>query len=198
MSIEKQENGESKAHDVPKKPRKRISKATLWTIKITFITLILAIIVSFFTEITSGRSHIIVSFVVLALLIVVSIIFDAVAVAVTSCDVAPLLSMASRKVKGAKVAVKLVQNAEKVSNICGDVIGDMCGIISGSAAAAIIIKLAVDNPDMYIYSILMSSIIAAVTVGGKAFCKSFAIKKSKEIVMFTSKILGVFYRPKSK
>jgi CBS domain containing-hemolysin-like protein len=104
--------------------------------------------------------------------------------------------MAARKVASAKVAVKLVQNAEKVSNICNDVIGDMCSIISGGAATTIVIKIALNNPNMYIYSIVMSSLIAAITVGGKAFFKSIAIKRSKDIIMFSSKILSVFYRPK--
>ena len=45
--------------------------------------------------------------------------------------------MNSRKVKGANVAVKFKKNAEKVSSFCCDVIGDICGVISGGAAAAI-------------------------------------------------------------
>ncbi len=130
------------------------------------------------------------------MLVFINIIFDAIGIAATSCDLAPLLSMASKKVPSAQVAVKLVQNAEKVSNICNDVIGDMSGIISGGAAAAIVIKLALDNPNMYIYNIIMSSVVAAITVGGKAFFKSFAIKKSKDIIMFTSKVMSIFYRPK--
>lgn len=179
-----------------KKPQNKFNKRTIWTLKITGITLVLAIVVSFITEITSSRSHIAVSFILLSLLIIISILSDAIGVAATACDPAPLYSMAARKIKGAKVAVKLVQNAEKVSNICGDVIGDMCGIISGSAAAAIVIKIAVDNPSMYIFSIIMSSVIAAITVGGKAFCKAVAIKNSKEIIMLASKVISIFYKPK--
>ncbi|HKL73525.1 MAG TPA: CNNM domain-containing protein [Clostridia bacterium] len=185
----------TKEHEIPPKNRKKINGSTIWTLKITGITLVLAIIISFITEITSSAAHVAVSFVLLGILIAISIFFDAIGVAATSCDIAPLLSMAARKIKGAKVAVKLIQNAEKVSNICGDVIGDMCGIISGSAAAAIVIKIAIDNPNMYIISIIMSSVIAAITVGGKAFCKAIAIKRSKDIIMFTSKVLSIFYRP---
>lgn len=197
VSVPKTEiTNEEPKSEISKQPRKKINKATIWTIKITGITLVLAIVVSFITEITSSRSNIAVSFILLAVLIIISILFDAIGVAATSCELAPLLSMATRRVKGARVAVKLVQNAEKVSNICGDVIGDMCGIISGSSAAAIVIKLAINNPNMYIVSIIMSSVVAAVTVGGKAFCKSIAIKKSKDIIMLASRALGIFYRPK--
>lgn len=188
---------ETKESDNVKKPKKGLNKRTIWTIKITGITLILAIVVSFITEITSSKSNIAISIIILSILIIISIIFDAVAVAATSCEVAPILSMAARRVKSAKVAVKLVQNAEKVSNICADVIGDMCGIISGSTAAAIVIKLAIANPDYNIYtSILLSSVVAALTVGGKAFFKAIAIKNSKEIIMFASKVIGLVYKPK--
>ena len=100
--------------------------------------------------------------------------------------------MASRKVKGATQAVKLVNNAEKVSNICADVIGDICGIISGSCSATIVIMFASNNPNEYIFNILMSSVVAAITVGGKAFFKKIAIKKSKDIMLLAGKIISIF------
>jgi hypothetical protein len=177
-------------------PKKGLSKRTIWTIKITGITLCLALVVSFITEITSSKSDIFISIILLCILVLISILSDAIGVSATSCDLAPLLSMAARKVKGAKVAVLLVQNAEKVSNICADVIGDMCGIISGSCSAAIVLKFALDNPNMYIYNIIISSVVVACTVGGKAFFKSIAMKNSREIIMFASKAISIFYRPK--
>ena len=137
-----------------KKTRKGLSSGTIWTIKITIITLALSFVVSFITEITSSKSNVVVSILILLLLIAINIIFDAIGVAATSCDVAPLLAMASKKVKGAAQAVKLAKNAEKVSNICSDVIGDICGIISGSCSAAIIILFAANNPNQYIFNIV--------------------------------------------
>ncbi len=179
-----------------KKTRKGLSSGTIWTIKITIITLALSFVVSFITEITSSKSNVVVSILILLLLIAINIIFDAIGVAATSCDVAPLLAMASKKVKGAAQAVKLAKNAEKVSNICSDVIGDICGIISGSCSAAIIILFAANNPNQYIFNIVISSIVAAITVGGKAFFKNVAIKKSKELLLLTGKILSIFSRKK--
>lgn len=182
----------------PKKPRKKLSKAAVWTIKITIITLVLAFAISFVSEITAKKSNVIISILVLCLLIIIAIIFDAIGVAATSCDIAPLLSMAARKVKGAAIAVKLVKNNEKVAAICNDVIGDISGIISGACAAAIILKFAVDNPNMYLFNILLTAIVSAITVGGKAFFKSVAIKNSKEMIMFASRVIGIFYHPKNK
>lgn len=181
-----------------KNARKKLSKTAVWTIKITIITLCLAIVVSFITEMTTSVSNVVVSILILCLLIVIAIIFDAIGVAATSCDIAPLLSMAARKVKGANVAVKLVKNASKVANICNDVIGDIAGIISGTCAAAIILKFAIDNPNQYLYSIILSSAVSAITVGGKAFFKNIAIKNSKEMILFAARVIGVFYHPKAK
>lgn len=189
-----EQNNEKKV----KKPRKKLSKGAIWTIKITIITLCLAFVVSFITEITSSKSNVIISILLLCILILIAIVFDAIGVAATSCELAPLLSMAARKVNGAAIAVKLIKNAEKVSNICNDVVGDMAGIISGTCAAAIVLKFAADNPHMYLFNILMSSVVSAVTVGGKAFFKSIAIKNSKELIMFASRVIGVFYHPKNK
>ncbi|WDC83794.1 hypothetical protein PL321_14940 [Caloramator sp. mosi_1] len=80
-------------------------------------------------------------FFVLISIIFVGIIFDIIGVAVTAAEEAPFHSLASRKVKGAKTAVKLIRNADKVSNFCNDVIGDICGVVSGAAGAIIISKL---------------------------------------------------------
>jgi CBS domain containing-hemolysin-like protein len=134
----------------------------------------------------------------LALLIVVAIAFDSVGVAVTSCNLAPLLALSAKKVKGAAIAVKLVKNAEKVSNICNDVVGDMAGIISGTCAATVAIQLFSGDGNLNLFNILISSVVSAVTVGGKAFFKSVAINNSKEMVLFVGRIIGIFYRPRMK
>ena len=179
---------------------KKISKGTAWAIKITIITFILACCVTFVTETASTKSNIVISILLLLFLIVVAILFDAIGVAAASCDPAPLLSMASRRVKGAVYAVKLVKNAEKVSNICNDVIGDMAGIISGICAATIVLKIVSSGEGLTEYSliisILMSSVVSAVTVGGKAFFKSIAMKNSKEMMLFAGRIIAVFARDK--
>lgn len=173
---------------------KRISDSTIWTIKITVTTLFLSVFVSFITELTSSKSNVVVSILMLLLLILISIVFDTIGVAATSCDIAPLLIMSSKKVKGATQAVILVKNAEKVSNVCADVIGDMCGIISGSCSAAIVIMFAVNSPNDYWFSIITSGIVASLTVGGKAFFKKIAIKKSKEVMLFTGRVLSLLLK----
>lgn len=181
-----------------KKNKTKLSDGTRWTIKITVVTFALSLLVSFITEILSSKSNVVVSLLMLTLLVLISIVFDTIGVAATSSDVASLFLAANMNVKGATEAIKLVKNAEKVSNICADVIGDMCGIISGACSAAIVIMFAANNPNDYLFNILTSSIVAAITVGGKAFFKKIAIKKSKEVMLFAGKILSIIRIKKAK
>lgn len=181
-----------------KKNKTKLSDGTKWTIKITVVTFALSLLVSFITEILSSKSNVVVSLLMLTLLVLISIVFDTIGVAATSSDVASLFLAANMNVKGATEAIKLVKNAEKVSNICADVIGDMCGIISGACSAAIVIMFAANNPNDYLFNILTSSIVAAITVGGKAFFKKIAIKKSKEVMLFAGKILNIIRIKKAK
>ena len=103
--------------------------------------------------------------------------------------------MAASKVKGAKSSLMLIRNASRVSNVCNDVIGDICGIISGSSAAFIVTQ--VDFSDVgfmsaAVFSVILSGIVASLTIGGKAFGKEIAINNSKEIISMIGRILSVF------
>ena len=149
---------------------------------------------SFVAEMTETAGNIIVTVLLLLFLIVGSIVFDGIGVAAASCDVAPLTAMASKKIKGSKTAIKLVNNADIVSNVCNDVIGDIFGILSGACTVVIAAKITLDMPTVQgkILTIAISAIVSALIVGGKAALKNYAINKSKELVMMTAKIIAVF------
>ena len=101
--------------------------------------------------------------------------------------------MSSRKIKSGKIGVKLLKNTSKVSSICCDVVGDVCGIVSGTSGVVIvslIIKLTDINE--LLVSLLVTGLISALTIGGKALGKNISINKSREIVTIVSKILSFF------
>ena len=103
--------------------------------------------------------------------------------------------MASQKVKGAKMAIKLKQNADKVSSFCNDVVGDICGIISGSTGSVIAIKIALLlNINTLLITLIIMGIISTLTIGGKAVGKGLAIKKSNIILFRFAKVLTLFVR----
>jgi hypothetical protein len=116
-------------------------------------------------------------------------------VAVTSSDEQPFHSMSSRRIKGAKTAVKLKKNADKTSSFCNDVIGDICGIISGAVGASIASSISLKfNIPIFISSLFITALIASLTIGGKAIFKSIAINKSNEILYEFAKVIDFFIK----
>ena len=136
------------------------------------------------------RNHIIITL----LFIAIGILFDIVGVSVTTADEAVFHSMNSRKVKGADVAVKFKKNADKVSSFCCDVIGDICGVISGAAGTTIAAILVSDYQwNLLLTGLFLTAIISSLTIGGKAIGKSFAINKSDIILYGFAKFVSNFY-----
>ena len=158
----------------PAKGGKPKKKRDLWAVKITVISLFLSAFISFLTELTSSAENIAVTVVILLFLIAASIMFDGIGVSVTSCDITPIVSMASKKEYGAKTAMWLVKNNEKVSNVCNDVIGDIFGIISGACGAAIAIRIVTMTDESWERwtAIAVSAVVSALTIGGKAITLS--------------------------
>lgn len=176
------------------KIKKSRGKIRNWVIIITLWTFLLAITLSFISETIITKANIIVALVVLVLVVLIGILFDIIGVAVTACPEVPLNSMAANKVKGAREAVDLLKNADKVNNFCNDVIGDIMGIISGAVSAAIILRLLLINPDLEksILSAVITGFVASLTVGGKALGKNIAMKNCKFIVLKTGYVVYIF------
>lgn len=166
-----------------------------WIIKITLLAFSISFIFSALSETIIPNVNLIVGIIILIVFILLGILFDMVGVAVTAADIAPFNSMNSRKVKGANIAVLFKQNADKVSSFCNDVVGDVCGIISGSTGSIIAITLANTlNIDKFLTMLIITALIASLTIGGKALGKSFAINKSNTILYEFSKFVSYFYK----
>ncbi len=179
--------------DLKKKTKKLIDYK--WIIQIFFISFIISILFSFTSEMVIPNVNIFIGTLILIVFIVIGIAFDMIGVAVTSSDEAPFHAMASRKVRGAKIAVKMKKNADKVSSFCNDVIGDICGIVSGSAGSIVSLGLAQHlNLNSFFTSLIVTALIASFTIGGKAMGKSIAINKSNYILYEFSKILAFFHK----
>ena len=171
---------------------KRESKKTVrWVVTIFVITLFVSGAISLLSEELLSRSGMAAAFVILFVIVLVGILFDVVGVAVTSADERPFHSMAARKVPGSQESIRLLRSAERVSSICCDVVGDICGVVSGSAsatiAAQVVAKMEFSWPQ--VVSLLMSALVAGLTVGGKAVGKTVAINSCTEIVHTVGRLL---------
>ena len=179
----------------PASAKKETLKAIRWFITIFVTTIVISALISFGSEELMSVSNTPVTFVILLAIILLGIVFDVIGVAVTSADEKPFHSMAARKVPGSQEAIQLLRNAEKVGSICNDVIGDICGVVSGSASASIAAQIIVNFSGSVgeIIMLLMSAMVAGLTVGGKAIGKTFAIGSCTQIVAGVGKIIWFFH-----
>ena len=108
--------------------------------------------------------------------------------------------MAAKKVAGARQAVWLARNAEKVASFCNDVVADISGIISGATGAIIITRITQGMSALptLLITLSVTGLIAAATIGGKAMGKALGISKSVSIVHMAGRILAFLHLPIEK
>ena len=187
----------------PDAAKRQRRKTIRWVVTIFFTTIVISGVISLVSDEVMGNSSIAVAFLILFAIVLVGIIFDIIGMAVASADEKPFHSMAARKVPGSQEAIRLLRNAERVSSICNDVVGDICGVVSGSAsatiAALILTRVEVSWPKGV--SLVMSALVAGLTVGGKAIGKTFAVNSCTQIVHTVGRVLhaiGSLGRKKKK
>lgn len=167
-----------------------------WIITIFVMTVVISAAFSFLSNIVLSTSTIIAALIVLLIIVFIGILFDIIGVAVTAADEETFHGMASRRVRGASEAVNLIRNANKVSSVCNDVIGDVCGIVSGSAtaviAARILMGMQTGEFGSTFVPLLLSAMVAALTVSGKAVGKIAAINSATQIVFATGRVIAFF------
>ena len=165
-----------------------------WAIKTLIITFSLSACFNLFSTAVMDRASIIIAILILLFIILVGVLFDLIGVAITTAEETAFHSMASKKIKGASSAIRLIRIKDKASNFCNDIVGDICGIISGGAAAAVIAFFSVNKSEIRVLliSLVITGVVAALTVSGKAMCKTVAIKYNNRIVYTAALFLSLF------
>lgn len=168
-----------------------------WIFTVSLLSFTLSIVFSFIASVTVNNLPIPVAIVILLLVIAIGILFDMIAMAVTFAEEKDFHAKASRKINGAKTSIRLIRNAPKVSSVCADVIGDVCGILSGSVGTIIAMKITQYYELSIDLQVIISALVAALTIGGKAKFKLVAQNYSTQIVDIFTRVLNIFV-PKSK
>ena len=181
-----------------KQHKKRVPAWLAWGLSVLVLSFALTVLFSFLTEISIKGSPVYICVIVLIVLLFLNIGCDMLANAIITCDPDVFHAMASNKIKGAKRAVTFCRNATKVGSVFADIIGDICGIVSGAASTALVVYIAAEGGTTVelIASIGVSAVIAALTVGGKAIFKHFAMKLNKQIVFGFAKFTTLFKKEK--
>ncbi|NMB34180.1 MAG: Mg2+ and Co2+ transporter CorB [Clostridium sp.] len=166
-----------------------------WIVIIILLTFFLSSSLSVASSILLKDINLFISILLVILIVLIGIVFDVIGIAVTAADEAPFHAMASRKLYGAKQSIKLIRNANKVSSVCNDVVGDICGVISGTSSALIVVKIArtTDGFLPTVIGLCFTGFIASLTIGGKAVGKTLAIKNSSHIVYKVGIVLELIF-----
>ena len=166
-----------------------------WIFTIAIISFIISFGFSAFGELIIPRVHLVFAILILLLFIFLGIIFDMLGISVTVADIGVFNSMAAKKVRGASLAVKFIKDADKVSSFFNDVIGDICGIVSGSTGVSIALILNAEfHFNLLLTTLIVTALVSMLTIGGKAIGKGFAISKCNDILYRFVKILSLVYK----
>ena len=174
------------------KKKEKEKRGRRWVITVILMTFAISSILQMIQAGLMSNVNLAMAFVILIVFVLIGIIFDIIGVAVTSANETPFHSLSSQKIRGAKEAVRLIRSADRVGSFCNDVIGDIVGIISGSATTVIVAMLLNSgfNFNDFALTTIMTAIVAALTIGGKAAGKRVAIEKSNDIVFFVGKVVS--------
>ena len=166
-----------------------------WPLIVLVTSLLLSFSFGFISELALSDANIFIAILVIVVFMFISVITDIIGVAVTAADVSPFRSMSAKKIRGAKEAIILIENADKVASIIADILGDICSILSGAAGAVVTAFLIGSKTDVIQTIVIASSVsatIAGIIIFGKAMGKRMALDGCDKIVLFLGKIVNVF------
>ena len=111
-----------------------------------------------------------------------------IAVAFTTISEEKLLPY--KEEKGYNVALSLCKNADRVASFGGDVVGDICGILSGAGGVSLVINMNIQDAELnLLVTCLVSSLIAGITIFCKAIMKTYALENCVKIALKTGSYL---------
>ena len=184
----------------PKKQKKNKNKSSIdwkWVLKAALLSIFISVLLTLLSTEILEKLNLVAAFIVLIIFIIINIFFDMLAIAIATADIKPFLSMSARRLKVGYMGVYLINNAEKMNNIFADVIGDIAGVVSGATGTAIIVKLFTSPDSEFTANLIITSLIAGLTVGGKALGKPLGTKYSYNFVFGTAKVMSVFSKRKT-
>ena len=168
-------------------PNKNKKSKDRWPLRVFLIAVALSAVMSFCSSAALEDSGIWIPILVLVIFIALGIVFDMIGVAVTAADPRPFHSMAAHGEKGGREAIRLLNMSNKV-------VGDICGIVSGSTAAVIVAELQRSfSTTTILISIGITALISGLTIGGKALFKRVAIEESTQVVYRVARIMNALH-----
>ena len=173
-----------------------------WAFKIFLLAIVMSCLFSLLSQTVLSSMGVIMAIITIVFFILLSVVFDMIGVAITCTNEEFFLSRIDNE-KGAKTGLAMKKNSEKVCSFCNDVVGDICGILSGASGACVILSITkhITNAGIVvIVSSLVSAIIAGLTIFSKALMKSYAINNANKFILKIGRIIenSFFYKKRKK
>lgn len=183
---------DSRDKKIINKKKEKEKRGRRWVVTVILITFVISSLLQMIQAGLMSKVNLAMAFVILITFVLIGILFDIIGVAVTSANEVPFHSLSSQKIRGAKEAVRLIRSADRVGSFCNDVIGDIVGIISGATTTVIVSMVLTSGISISSFALttVMTALVAALTIGGKAAGKRIAIEKSNNIVFFVGKVIS--------
>ncbi len=180
------------SHEVKFLGNNNISTSIKHAVYIGLGTFVIAFLVGIGSQVLLDRVELTIAFLLLVVIILIGIFFDMVGIAAAAAIEVPFHAKSAKKVPGARQALRLIRSAPKVASFCNDVVGDICGTLSGAVGATVVFFLIQSHESINrtVAGVAMTATIAALTVGGKALGKETAINDATKIIFFVGKILA--------
>ena len=174
-----------------------------WAVKIFVLAICMSCLFSLLSQTILSSMGVVMAVITIFFFISISVIFDMIGTAITCTSEEFFLKRLTKEEKGSAVALSMKKNSEKVCSFCNDVVGDICGILSGASGACVILSITrhIQNAGVVvIVSSLVSAIIAGLTIFSKALMKSYAINNANEFILKIAKIIekSFFYKKRKK
>lgn len=175
-------------------PANNANVTSRWTIIVLISAFIISLGFSAVTSIAMADLNIVWAFLILFVIIGINVLFDVIGTSVLAAEEYPFHSLAARKVAGAKESIRVIRLAPQVASVCCDIIGDIAGIISGAATTIIVAELAsIFGIAALVPSLLLTGLVASLTIGGKAVCKGMAMQNGNAVVFIIGRIMSFLH-----
>ena len=193
MNPHKKESDKKERPKRDQKKEQRKKARIRWICTAFLLSFLITAVISVAVGEVSENANIFAAIPMLLFFIFLGILFDVIGLAVATADPAQFHSMAAQRLRAGKKGVWLTNNSAKVSSFCNDIVGDICGVVSGATGTAIAARLFIGAGAFWM-TLCLTSLIAALTVGCKAIGKELALKHSNAIVLFVARLLCGFRR----
>lgn len=176
------------ANEDKEKKKSKSSNYYKWPLTVAIVAFILSFVFSYLSNTAITNIDIIPGLILLVIVVLLGIVFDLIGTAVPLAKEEKIHAMATKKIKGSKTAIFLIKNSEKFSNICCDVVGDICGVVSGAIGTMIALEIINRFESSWYITFVITALVSSVTITGKAITKGIAKKHATDIISSFSKI----------